>query len=89
MAPSSRKAATSAAATSDRRGVSGAAESTTHTVRNGETLDELSTRYGVPVRDVLNAIPGVSDPNNISAGQKLTMPLTPSNGLLPGACARW
>lgn len=84
LPPASRKAAPSAAATCDRRGAQVAAESTTYTVRKGETLDELSTRYGVSVRDMLNANPGVSDPNNISAGQKLTIPLTPANGLLPG-----
>lgn len=60
-------------------------EKTTYTVREGDTLGELSTRYGVPVADLRAANPGVKDPNEISVGQKLTIPLASANAQLPGA----
>jgi len=80
-----RTAPANAKPTSTQRGTQAAQESTTHVVRKGDTLDELSARYGVPVKDILGANPGVKNPNNISAGQMLTIPLAPAKGLLPGA----
>jgi LysM repeat protein len=53
-------------------------------VHNGETLSELSARYGVPVRDILAANPAITNPDLIRAGQALTVPLGKVDGVLPG-----
>ncbi|MCL2429748.1 MAG: LysM peptidoglycan-binding domain-containing protein, partial [Alphaproteobacteria bacterium] len=58
--------------------------STSVVVHSGETLSELSARYGVPVRDILAANPAVADPDLIRTGQKLTVPLAKVDGVLPG-----
>ncbi len=44
-----------------------------HVVEQGETLFEISLRYGVPVRDIANAN-GITDINRIYLGQELVIP---------------
>jgi N-acetylmuramoyl-L-alanine amidase len=45
----------------------------THTVAFGEHLTSIAARYGVGVRDLARAN-GITDPNMVRAGQRLTIP---------------
>ena len=61
-----------------RRGVSGAAGWTTEggtrvTVGHGETLYNLSRRYGVPAKEIMK-VNNISDPNRVVAGQVVIIP---------------
>ncbi len=56
---------------------------TRHVVQPGETLDELSARYGVPSGDILGANPTIRNPNLTRDGQILTIPLDKVGGRLP------
>jgi LysM repeat protein len=40
----------------------------THTVKSGETVSELSTRYGVSEKQILAANPQLRDPDELSNG---------------------
>lgn len=53
-----------------------------HEVRAGETLFRLSLLYGVLVRDIANRS-GVTNINQISIGQKLTIPGCGTTGAVP------
>lgn len=44
-----------------------------HTVRSGETLSSIATRYGVGVQDLMEKNQ-ISEPNSIREGQKLAIP---------------
>ncbi|MBW3098128.1 peptidoglycan DD-metalloendopeptidase family protein [Pseudohoeflea coraliihabitans] len=44
------------------------------TLRQGETLYNLSKRYGVPVKEIMKAN-NISDPTRVQAGQQLVMPI--------------
>jgi LysM repeat protein len=48
-------------------------EPAVHTVQAGETLSEIAKAYGVETTDVM-ALNGLSDPNQIYAGQELLLP---------------
>lgn len=48
-----------------------------HRVARGETFTHIARRYGVPVRDVQAANPGVN-PRRLQIGQRLTVPIAPS-----------
>lgn len=45
----------------------------THTIQEGETVYQLSRKYGIPV-DVLLEVNKILDPNDIPAGQSLQIP---------------
>jgi putative chitinase len=45
----------------------------THVVQRGETLSQIAQRYGVTLQAVQNAN-GITDPDSISVGQRLTIP---------------
>lgn len=45
----------------------------THVVQRGETLSQIARRYGVTLQAVQNAN-GITDPDTISVGQRLTIP---------------
>lgn len=45
-----------------------------HTVGRGETLGMISSRYGVSVRDILDANPRITNANVIVVGQNITIP---------------
>ncbi len=49
-----------------------------HTVASGDTLLGIAARYGLTLEDVLSANPGI-DPNFLSVGMTLTIPLTPAD----------
>lgn len=51
-----------------------AEEPVIHTVQAGETLGRISQQYEVSIQDIL-AANGLSDPNFISVGQQLTIPV--------------
>ncbi len=44
-----------------------------HVVQPGETLDEIATRYSVNLEDLLQANPGIVDPDLIVAGDTITI----------------
>ncbi len=50
-----------------------------YSVDSGDTLLEIAARYGLTLEDILNANPGV-DPNFLTVGMTLTIPLTPGDG---------
>jgi len=60
-------AAADTAATGDETAV-------VHTVQAGDTLDRISQQYDVSVDDIM-AANGLTDPNVISVGQQLTIPV--------------
>jgi peptidoglycan hydrolase-like protein with peptidoglycan-binding domain len=45
----------------------------THTIRSGETLSALAKKFGTTVKELAKAN-NISNPNKITAGQKLTIP---------------
>jgi membrane-bound lytic murein transglycosylase D len=52
----------------------------THTVRRGETLASIASRYGISVRE-LTSMNGIRNANRISIGTRLTVPSVP--GMAP------
>ena len=54
-------------------GAAGLADTSTHTVRPGETASEVALEHGTTLRS-LAAANGISDPSRIYAGQVLTIP---------------
>lgn len=48
-----------------------------HRVAQGETLTHIALRYGIPLRDLRAANPGVN-PRRLQIGQRLTVPIAPS-----------
>ncbi|MFQ5536074.1 MAG: transglycosylase SLT domain-containing protein [Gemmatimonadota bacterium] len=48
-----------------------------HRVRRGETLTHIARRYGIPLRDLRAANPGIR-PRYLQIGQRLTVPVAPS-----------
>ncbi len=54
-------------------GGGGGTASTTHTVKPGETLSSIAAKYGVSASAIASAS-GISDPNRIVVGQRLTIP---------------
>lgn len=57
--------------------------SVTYTVQNGETLGELSTRYGVSEQQILAANPQLRDPTQLGVGQQIAVPVMDNGGKLP------
>jgi membrane-bound lytic murein transglycosylase D len=57
-----------------------------HRIVSGETLSHVAVRYGVPLRDLTDANPGV-DSRRLRVGQRLTVPVAPSAraGVRPSA----
>lgn len=49
-------------------------EPVVHTVQAGENLGRISEQYGVSVEDIMT-VNGLTDPNIISVGQQLTIPV--------------
>ncbi len=45
-----------------------------HSVEQGETLSHISVKYGIPVRDLQAANPGVR-PRYLRVGMRLTVPI--------------
>lgn len=52
---------------------------TTHTVQAGETLATISAIYGVPAAEI-QAANGIVDPNALTVGQVLTIPVAGTTG---------
>lgn len=52
-----------------------ASSTVSHTIKRGETLSEIASRYGVPVKDIIEAN-GLSNPNIIITGQTLIIPVS-------------
>lgn len=44
-----------------------------YTVEAGDTLDKIATKFGV-TRDALMAANGITDPDHVELGEKLTIP---------------
>lgn len=51
----------------------------THVVQSGQTLDSIARRYGVSASSIATAN-GISDPNRIRIGQRLTIPGSSTSG---------
>lgn len=60
-----------------------AAAQSAHTVRPGDTLSAIATRYGVNLGQLQAANPGLRNPNSLQIGQRLNLP-----GRAPAAPAR-
>jgi LysM repeat protein len=56
--------------------------SVTYTVKKGETVGELSARYGVSEEKILAANPQLRRPDDLSAGQEISIPVA-DNGQRP------
>lgn len=61
----------------------GAQAATHYTVRNGDSLSAIANRYGSSVADIARAN-GISNPNLIYPGQRLTIPGSANTGSTPG-----
>ena len=57
--------------------------SVNYTVKHGETLGELSTRYGVSEKQILAANPQLRAPNDLSVGQEISIPIADNGGKQP------
>ncbi len=63
-----------------RVGSGGVAESqaaTVYTVRRGDTLNRIASRFGVSDGAILRVNPQIKNPNRIYAGQRITIPAGP------------
>ena len=49
--------------------------SITHSVKSGETVGELSARYGVSEQQILAANPQMRHPDDLSVGQEISIPV--------------
>jgi len=58
-----------------------------HIVGQGETLNELAARYRVPVQDIIDANPALTDSGQINPGDTLTIPLQQGGQALPALYA--
>jgi LysM repeat protein len=58
---------------------SGSTESRSYTIRQGENLSTIASRFGLAT-STLAAANGISDPNRIRAGERLTIPSISSDG---------
>ena len=54
-----------------------------YTVRSGETLPELSIRYGLTLQQMLAANPQLRDPDELTPGQAISIPVMDNGGKLP------
>lgn len=48
-----------------------------HIVKKGDTLYELSQKYGVPLEKIVDANPQLADPNKLDTGMKIKIPTEP------------
>lgn len=55
-----------------------------HEVAPGETFDEISARYGVGADALAEANPGLGNPDLLSPGERLNIPLDGDGAALPG-----
>ena len=55
----------------------------THTVKSGETVGELSERYGVSEKQILAANPQMRHPDDLSDGQEISIPVADNGGQTP------
>jgi LysM repeat protein len=63
--------------------VTGSAETTTYTVRAGDTLTEIAARFNVSVESIMQAN-NISDPDSIREGQELVIPVSATPVETPG-----
>lgn len=56
---------------------------TVYTIRAGDTLFNLASRFNTTVQAIINANPGI-DPNNLQVGQRICIPVAPGPGDCPG-----
>lgn len=49
----------------------------THVLQPGENLTRLATRYNVTVAQIIEANPGLPNPDNVQAGTALQIPVVP------------
>ena len=73
VAPQERSAPTPAPAEPEPAAPDRARTAFEHVVQPGETLDEIAIRYSVNLEDLLQANPGIVDPDLIVAGDTITI----------------
>jgi LysM repeat protein len=54
-----------------------------HAVKSGETVGELSARYGVSEKQILAVNPQLRDPDDLSEGQEIGIPVMDNGGKVP------
>jgi hypothetical protein len=57
---------------------------TTYAVKSGDTLSGIAAKYKVTVDDLLAANPDLKDPNQLQIGDKIVIPLPPSQTIPDG-----
>jgi LysM repeat protein len=57
--------------------------SVTYTVKSGETIGELSARYGVSENQILAANPQLRHPDDLSEGQEISIPVMDNGSKVP------
>ena len=55
---------------------------TVYTIRAGDTLFNLASRFNTTVQAIINANPGIT--NNLQIGQQICIPVAPGPGACPG-----
>jgi len=55
----------------------------TYTAQRGETIGQLSARYGVSEQQILAANPQMRSPDDLSEGQEISIPVMDNGGQLP------
>ncbi len=48
-----------------------------YTVKSGDTLSKIATKYNVTIDQILEANPAITNPNRIAPGDKITIPTPP------------
>ncbi len=57
-----------------------------HYVQRGDTLFSISKQYGIPIPAIMQANPGIPNPNRIYAGTRIYIPCGPGGPGVGGPC---
>ncbi len=82
--PTPRESATASGEPSPSPTKAPAPTPSTYTVKSGDTLSAIAAKYKVTVDDLLAANPDLKDPNQLQIGDKIIIPLPPSQTIPDG-----